>query len=142
MQGYFFEDISEGMSASFAKTITEADVVLFAGITGDFNPMHVNEEYARESMFKGRIAHGALSSSFISTVLGTQLPGPGCIYVSQSVRYRAPVRIGDTVTATVKVTGLNERKAMITLETVCAVGEQQVVTGEAVVMAPRREAKA
>jgi 3-hydroxybutyryl-CoA dehydratase len=142
MRGYFFEDIQEGMSASFAKTITEADVVLFAGITGDFNPVHLNEEYARESMFKGRIAHGALSSSFISTVLGTQLPGPGCIYVSQSVRYRAPVRIGDTVTATVKVTALNERKAMLTLETICTVGGQEVVTGEAVVMVPRREAKA
>lgn len=139
LHGYYFEDMQEGMEASFAKTVTEADVVTFAGVTGDFNPVHVNEEFARQSMFKGRIAHGMLTASFISTILGTKLPGPGCIYVSQNLRFRAPVKLGDTVTATVKVVGLKEAKAMVELETTCRVGDTDVLTGQAVVLVPRRE---
>ena len=95
--GYYLEDLELGMTAIYAKTVTEADVVLFAGISGDINPVHLDNEFAKGTMFKGRIAHGMLTASFISTVLGTNLPGPGCIYVSQNLKFRAPVRIGDTV---------------------------------------------
>ncbi|HEX5515352.1 MAG TPA: MaoC family dehydratase [Gammaproteobacteria bacterium] len=139
MQSYFFEDMQEGMEASFSKTVTEADIVLFAGVTGDLNPVHVDAEFAAASMFKQRIAHGMLSASFISTVFGTRLPGPGCIYVSQSVRFRAPVFIGDTVTARVKVTGLKPERNMVMFDTVCTVGGKEVVSGDAVIMVPRRE---
>lgn len=138
-QQYFFEDMQEGMEASFSKTVTEADLVLFAGVTGDLNPVHIDAEFAASSMFKQRIAHGMLSAGFISTVFGTRLPGPGCIYVSQNLRFRAPVFIGDTVTARVKVTGLKPEKNMVLFETVCSVGGKDVVTGDAVIMVPRRE---
>jgi 3-hydroxybutyryl-CoA dehydratase len=138
-QSYFFEDMQEGMEASFSKTVTEADIVLFAGVTGDLNPVHVDAEFAAASMFKQRIAHGMLSASFISTVFGTRLPGPGCIYVSQSVRFRAPVFIGDTVTARVKVTGLKPERNMVMFDTVCTVGGKEVVSGDAIIMVPRRE---
>ncbi len=138
-QQYYFEDMQEGMEASFSKTVTEADLVLFAGVTGDLNPVHIDAEFAANSMFKQRIAHGMLSAGFISTVFGTRLPGPGCIYVSQNLRFRAPVFIGDTVTARVKVTGLKPEKNMVLFETVCSVGGKDVVTGDAVIMVPRRE---
>ena len=88
IHGYYFEDLSVGMSASYAKTITETDIVLFAGISGDVNPVHLNQEFASDTMFEGRIAHGMLTASFISTVLGTKLPGPGCIYLRQDLRFR------------------------------------------------------
>ena len=97
IHGYYFEDLSVGMSASYAKTITETDIVLFAGISGDVNPVHLNQEFASDTMFEGRIAHGMLTASFISTFLGTKLPGPGCIYLRQDLRFLAPVRPGDTV---------------------------------------------
>ena len=96
LTGYFLEDIFVGQTAVYAKTVTEADVVLFAGISGDNNPVHLNEEFASTTQFKGRIAHGILTASFISTVLGTRLPGPGCIYLSQSLKFLAPVRAGET----------------------------------------------
>jgi 3-hydroxybutyryl-CoA dehydratase len=128
------ESLSVGQSAEFAKTITEADVVLFAGITGDFNPVHVDEQAAAASRFGGRIAHGMLSASLISTVLGTRLPGPGAIYLSQSLRFTAPVRIGDTVTARVQVLEVMEKRR-VRLETTCRTQEGTVVVeGEAVVM--------
>ena len=95
LRGKYLDEISDGMTAVFSKTVTEADIVLFAGITGDTNPVHLDEEFAKPTMFKGRIAHGMLTASFISTVLGTKLPGPGCIYISQNLKFRAPVRIGD-----------------------------------------------
>lgn len=139
LQKYYFEDLHEGMEASFAKTVTEADVAAFAGVTGDFNPVHVNEEFARETMFKGRIAHGMLSAGLISTVLGMHLPGPGAIYVNQNLRFKAPVRIGDTVTARVRVTGFKPEKSLVMLETTCSVGGRDVLVGDAVVMVPRRE---
>lgn len=138
LHGLFFEDIAIGMSAAFAKTVTEADIFAYAGLSGDFNPVHVNDEFARDSFFKGRIAHGMLSASFISTVLGMRLPGPGCVYVSQSLRFRAPVRIGDTVTALVEVTETSPAKRFVTLRTVCSVGGKPVIEGEAVVMVPAR----
>jgi 3-hydroxybutyryl-CoA dehydratase len=97
LDGYFLEDLQPGMTASYARTVTEADVILFAGVSGDQNPVHLNQEFAEGTRFKGRIAHGMLTASFISTVLGNKLPGPGCIYVSQNLKFKAPVRAGDTV---------------------------------------------
>lgn len=136
--GYFLEDLSVGMTASFAKTITDADIVLFAGITGDTNPVHLDAEYAAGTRFQTRIAHGMLSGSFISTVLGTKLPGPGCIYVSQVLKFKAPVRSGETVRARATITEIIPEKRRVTLKTVCTVGSTTVVDGEAVVMVPTR----
>ena len=101
--GYNIEDLQLGMSASIAKTVTEADIILFAGISTDVNPMHLNEEWAKTTQFGGRIAHGMLSVGFISAVLANKLPGAGTIYLGQTLKFKAPVRIGDTVTATVTV---------------------------------------
>lgn len=138
LHGHYIEDLSMGMSASYAKTITEADVILFAGITGDDNPIHINEEFAAETLFKGRIAHGILSAGLISTVLGTRLPGPGCVYVSQTMKFKAPVRIGDTVTATVTIKEVNTERKRVILETVCTVKGKMVLDGEAVMMVNSR----
>ncbi len=138
IHGYFFEDLEIGMSNVFAKTITDADIVSFAGISGDTNPVHLNHEFAAETMFEGRIAHGMLSAGFISTVIGTKLPGPGCIYVSQNLRFKAPVRVGDTVTAKCTVTKLIPEKRFIEMSTVCTVGGKPVISGEATVMVPTR----
>ena len=137
-QGLHLEDIHVGMSETYVKTISDADIVLFAGISGDSNPVHVDDDYARETMFKGRIAHGMLTASFISAVLGTRLPGPGCIYLSQNLRFKAPVRIGDTVRAVVEVTEIDQDRARVTVSTRCVVGEKTVIDGEAVLMVPRR----
>ena len=137
-QGYFLEDLKVGMTASYAKTVTEADVVLFAGISGDTNPVHLNEEFAKETMFQGRIAHGMLSASFISTVLGTKLPGPGAIYLSQNLKFKAPVRCGDTVSATATITDIVAEKKRVVMQTTCSVRNQVVLEGEAVVMVPAR----
>lgn len=138
LSGYFFEDLEPGMTAAYARTIGPADLVMFAGISGDTNPMHLNEEYAERTMFEGTIAHGMLSSSFISTVVGTRLPGPGCVYISQSLKFRAPVRPGDTVTARATVKELIPEKSRAILETVCTVGDTVVISGEAEVLVPRR----
>lgn len=126
--------IKTGDSASYTKTFSEEDVSLFARITGDHNSVHLDEEYARNTIFKGRVVHGMLTASLISTVLGTKLPGLGTIYLSQSLKFLAPVRMGDTVTATVQVVEVNEEKQKVRLETVCTnqLGID-VVTGEAVV---------
>lgn len=136
--GYYLEDLAVGQSASYAKTVTEADIVLFAGVSGDTNPMHLNQEFAAKTPFKGRIAHGMLSAGFISTVLGTKLPGAGAIYLSQSLKFKAPVRPGDTVLAKATVTALLPEKRRVTLSTVCTVGDVVVIDGEAVVMVPSR----
>src|ERR1043165_6175904 len=103
LHGYYLEDLAPGMTALYAKTVTDADVVLFAGISGVVNPVHLNQEFPDRTMFRGRIAHGMLTASFISTVIGTKLPGPGCIYVSQNLKFKAPVRVGDTVSATATI---------------------------------------
>lgn len=135
--GKTFEEIELNESASFTKTITETDVVLFAGISGDLNPAHIDDVAATESSFKGRIAHGALVASLISTVLGTKLPGNGTIYLRQDSSFLKPVYIGDTVTATVTVKEKTERKRVI-FETVCTNQENEtVLTGEATVLCPR-----
>jgi 3-hydroxybutyryl-CoA dehydratase len=135
----YFDELEVGGAAEFSKTVTEADVVLFAGITGDLNPAHVDDVAATASRFGGRIAHGMLVAGFISTVLGTRLPGPGTIYLSQSLRFVAPVRLGDTVTARVEVAELVPAKRRARLAT--TVRNQRgetVIDGEATVMVPAR----
>ena len=138
LHGYYFEDLSVGQTASYAKTVTEADVVLFAGVSGDTNPVHLNEEFASQTMFKGRIAHGMLSVGFISTIFGTKLPGPGCIYITQNLKFKAPVKIGDTVVARVELTELVPEKKRASFKTTCTVGSTVVIDGDATVMVPSR----
>lgn len=138
LMGYTIEDLSVGMSAVFAKTVTEADIVLFAGISGDINPVHLNHEFATETMFEGRIAHGMLTAGFISTVIGTKLPGPGAIYLKQSLNFKAPVRAGDTVRARVTIREVIPEKRRIVMDTVATVGETVVLDGEALILVPGR----
>jgi 3-hydroxybutyryl-CoA dehydratase len=138
ISGYAFEAIEVGMTASFAKTVTESDIAAFAGFSGDFNPVHINEEYAQTTMFKGRIAHGMLSAAFISTVFGTKLPGPGCIYVAQSLKFKAPVHVGDTVTARVEVLSTLPEKKFVIFKTTCSVAGKVVIDGEATLLVPSR----
>ncbi len=142
LHGYYFEDMEEGMEDAFAKTITNADIITFAGISGDTNPVHLNHEFASETLFEGRVAHGMLTASFISTVIGTKLPGPGCIYVSQDLRFKAPVKVGDTVTATCTVTRMIPEKRMIEMETICSVGGKTVLDGQATILVPSKADKA
>jgi 3-hydroxybutyryl-CoA dehydratase len=138
LHGHYIEELAPGMSALYARTVTDADIVLFAGISGDVNPVHLNHEFAANTMFEGRIAHGMLTASFISTVLGTKLPGPGCIYLSQNLKFKAPVRAGDTVNARVTITEVMPQKRRVTLTTVCTVADQVVLEGEAQVIVPSR----
>ncbi|MEI7609698.1 MAG: MaoC family dehydratase [Rhodospirillaceae bacterium] len=138
LAGYYLEDLTVGMSAAYAKTVTETDIVMFAGITGDANPVHLNQDYAAATPFKGRIAHGMLSVGFISAVLGTKLPGPGSIYISQTLKFKAPVRVGETVVARATITEIVPERKRVTLKTVCMVGDTVVIDGEAIVMVPAR----
>ena len=140
MAGLFFEDMEVGMSAAYGTTVTEADILMFSGVSGDTNPVHLNEEYAGDTMFKGRIAHGMLSASFISAAIGTKLPGPGAIYMKQDLKFLAPVRIGDTAVATVTVSSLDGDKNRAVLSTVVTVGEKVVIDGTALIMVPSRSA--
>lgn len=135
-KGHTIADLEVGMSAEAAHTVTQDDIAGFARVTGDDNPVHLDEAYAAATMFKGRIAHGMLSAGFISAVLGTKLPGPGCIYMSQSLVFRAPVRPGETVTTRVTVKELIPEKRRVRLDTVCTVGNKVVLDGEALVMVP------
>ena len=136
--GHYFEDLSVGMEASVSKKITEEDVLAFADLSGDINPVHLNDAFAAGTIFKRRIAHGFLTGSLFSTVLGTKLPGPGCIYLSQSLKFRAPVYIGDEVVATCRVTSLDAEKGRATLACDCAVNGKTVLEGEALMMVDRR----
>ena len=129
-------DLQVGQTAEFTKTVTETDVVLFAGITGDLNPAHVDQVWAEASRFGGRIAHGMLSAAFISTVLAMKLPGPGTIYLSQTLRFTAPVRIGDTVTARVEVAEVMPKRRIRLTTTAAKQDGTPVIEGEAVVLAP------
>ena len=130
-----YEELKIGMKASVAKTITETDVVLFAGISTDINPLHINDEYAKTTQFDGRIAHGILVSGLISSALANKLPGPGCIYMGQELKFTAPVHIGDTVTATVEITELRDDKKIVKLSTNCTNQEgKTVITGVATLM--------
>jgi 3-hydroxybutyryl-CoA dehydratase len=132
------EDLSIGQSASYTRTITEADIQQFGAVSGDLNPLHFDEDYAKTTIFRGRIAHGMLSLSFLSTVLGTQLPGAGSIFLGASVRFKAPVRIGDTVVASCTVREINSQKGRVTFDCLCKVGDTPVIEGEAMVKVPSR----
>lgn len=131
-----FADLRVGQQDSYSRTVTDDDIQRFVGVSGDDNPVHIDDAYAADTMFKGRIAHGLLSASYISTVIGTRLPGPGAIYMGQSLRFNAPVRVGDTVTATVTVKRIDPARRRLTLETVCTVDKAVVIEGEALVMMP------
>jgi len=138
MSGKSIVELRLHETAEFAKTISETDIYLYAGVSGDFNPAHINEEYAKETFFKTRIAHGMLSAGFISTVIGTKLPGAGTIYLDQSLKFLAPVRIGDTITARVEVTEIMDDKNKVRLKTDCINQEgMTVLEGEAVVSPPK-----
>ena len=139
MKGLFLEDLSLGQSAEIDHTVTDADIRVFAEVSGDNNPVHLDEAYAAGTPFKTRIAHGMLSAGYISAVLGTRLPGPGAIYISQTMNFRRPVRIGDEVRTRATVSAIDTEKARVTLATVCEVAGKPVVEGEAVVMVPRRD---
>ena len=135
---YYIDQLQPGMSASTSKTVTEADIILFAGISTDVNPAHLDEEYAKGTMFGTRIAHGMLSAGFISTVLGTKLPGPGAIYLAQTLKFKAPVKIGDTVVARCTIKELNAEKRKAKFDTICTVRGKVVLEGEADIMVPAR----
>jgi 3-hydroxybutyryl-CoA dehydratase len=139
-KGVFFEDLSVGQEASLSNTVSEANIVAFAEISGDRNPVHLDADYAATTMFKERIAHGMLSAAYISAVFGMELPGPGAIYMSQTLKFKAPVKIGDTVVTTVKVAELMPEKRRARFECVCTVNDKPVVEGEAMMMVPARPA--
>jgi 3-hydroxybutyryl-CoA dehydratase len=134
----YFEDLSVGQEASISNTVTADVISAFAAVSGDRNPVHVDAAYAATTMFKEPIAHGMLSAAYISAVFGMQLPGPGAIYISQTLNFKAPVKIGDTVVTTVKVAELVPEKKRAKFECVCTVNGKPVVQGEAVLMVPTR----
>ncbi|MFT7454649.1 MAG: 3-hydroxybutyryl-CoA dehydratase [Saprospiraceae bacterium] len=136
--GYYLEDLSIGMVSSYKKTITAKDIEAFAAVTGDSNPVHLDADYAATTPFKARIAHGMMSAGLISTVLGTQLPGPGCIYLDQQIKFRAPVFIDDTVVATVTVEEINQRRGRVSLKTQCFVKDKLVADGTASMMVDKK----
>ncbi len=138
LHGYYFDELDLGMSESFGKTITDADITLFAGVSCDTNPLHLNYEFAKKTMFKSTIAHGILTASLISAVIGTKLPGPGSIYISQSLNFRAPVFSGDTILAHCTITNLLPDRYHATLKTECLVNNTIVLDGQAIVKVPNR----
>ncbi len=140
MQSVYFEDMTLGQSAELVRVVGTADIEAFADVSGDNNPVHLDDAYAATTPFGERIAHGMLSAAYISAILGTKLPGPGAIYLSQTLRFRRPVKVGDQVTARATITALDEAKGRVTFETVCEVGGKNVIEGEAVAIAPRRPA--
>lgn len=130
------ESINIGMKVSYSQTISDSDIKAYAGLSGDHNPVHVNREYAENSRFGKRIAHGLMSAGFFSALFGTRLPGPGCVYVSQSLQFKRPVYIDDTVVATVEVLRVDTEKRRVFFSTVCNVGNKTVITGEAEIYIP------
>ncbi|XOB91199.1 MaoC family dehydratase [Pseudomonadota bacterium 24LQ007] len=136
MRSWPIEELREGMTASYSQTITDYDVKAFAGISGDHNPIHIDDEYAAKSRFKQRIAHGFHSASFFSAIFGTQLPGKGCVYASQSLNFKRPVYLGDTVTASVTVIGIDLQSKKVDFETVCKVRNKVVTSGTAQIFLP------
>ena len=138
MQGLFLEDLTIGQSAEMVRTADERTIQLFAQVSGDDNPLHLDEAYAATTQFKGRIAHGMLSASYISAVIGTQLPGPGSVYLSQSLSFRRPVRVGDEVRTVCTIKEIDADKGRVTIDTVCSVNGKAVLTGEALILAPKR----
>ena len=137
MVSVYYEDLKVGQSATMEKTVTEDDIQAFGRSTGDMNPVHFDEEYAKKTLFKGRVAHGVLSIGYISAVLGMKLPGEGTIFVSATVEFKAPVRIGDTVVTTGTVKEIAERRRVV-MDCLCTVNGTPVVIGEALVLAPKR----
>ncbi|QFU09623.1 (R)-specific enoyl-CoA hydratase [Rhodobacteraceae bacterium THAF1] len=134
----FIEDLTVGLTRHIEKTIIDRDIELFAEVSEDRNPVHLNEAYAQSTMFQGRIAHGMLTAALISAVIGEQLPGHGTVYLRQSMAFLAPVRPGDTVRAEVEVKAIDMKRRRVTLDTRCLVGETRVLHGEATVLAPSR----
>jgi 3-hydroxybutyryl-CoA dehydratase len=141
MIGKTFDELQVGDTAEFSKTISESDVYLYAGVTGDFNPAHINEEYAKKTFFETRIVHGMLVGGLISTVIATKLPGPGSIYIRQELNFLAPVRIGDTVTARVEIADMDREKKRLKMKTVCVNQEGITVLDGAAVVSPPRPLK-
>ena len=135
--GFTIDQMEVGMSRSYAKTLTETDIVLFAAASGDVNSVHLNQEYAEKTPFGGRIAHGSLTAGVISACIANRLPGAGTIYLGQTLKFKAPVRPGDTVTAIVTVKSLDPEKNRVVLDTVCQVAGKTVLEGEATVLAPK-----
>ena len=140
MTGTCFEDLKVGDRAETVHTVTDGDLRAFAAVSGDTNPVHLDEAYAAATPFKTRIAHGLLGGAYISAILGTKLPGPGSIYLSQTLNFKRPIRIGDEVTTCVEVTGLDAVKGRATLATVCLVNGKLALDGEAVIQPPRKPA--
>jgi len=138
-EGHFFEDLIIGMEAQYIRRVEEQDVSRFAELSGDRNPLHLDESFAIKTPFKGRITHGALTASYISTIFGMTLPGPGAIYVSQSLNFRRPVRIGDEVTASVRIVELLPEMRRVIFSCDCSVNGKTVLDGEALLMVPSRE---
>ena len=138
IHGYFFEDLKEGMEASYTKTINDTDVKIFSDVSGDSNPIHLNNDFASDTLFKVKVVHGMLTASLISTVIGTKLPGPGCIYIEQNLKFKAPVKIGDTVTALCKIIGIISNQHMIKMNTTCNVASRVVIAGDATILVPKR----
>lgn len=136
--GYFIEDLELGMSATATRTVTEEDIIKFAEVSGDYNPLHLDETFAASTRFEGRVAHGMLTASFISAVFGNQFPGPGCIYRSQTLKFKAPVRIGDTVKVEVTLTALRPSRKLATFRTIARVEDKVVIEGEALAHVPSR----
>ncbi len=135
---FYFEDLDLGMEASVTKTVTMEDIRTFATVSGDFNPVHLDPEYAAKTIFKDVIAHGLLTASYISTVFGMKMPGPGAIYVSQSLNFKAPVKVGDEVLARVVVVDLMSAKRRARFDCFCTVKGKTVLDGEAIMMVPAR----
>ncbi len=140
MSGLYFEDLSVGQSAELTRTVDDKAIQAFAEVSGDHNPVHLDEAFAATTQFKGRIAHGMLSAAYISALIAGKLPGPGAIYLGQTLTFKRPVKIGDEVTVTATITGLDPEKARATLATVCSVAGKVVLDGEATIMVPRRPA--
>ncbi|MBL4801268.1 MAG: MaoC family dehydratase [Emcibacter sp.] len=133
------EELEMGQSYSTVNVVTDEDIIKFSEVTGDVNPIHLDDDYAKNSIFGERIAHGMISAGYISAIFGTKFPGPGSIYMTQSLKFRAPVKINDTVETTVTIIDLNEKRKRVTLNCECKVGDTVVLTGEAQLMVPRRQ---
>jgi 3-hydroxybutyryl-CoA dehydratase len=137
-KAYLFEDLELGQTARLVRTVTQDDIAAFARISGDFNPVHLDSAYAASTPFKGTIAHGMLTAAYISAIFGTDLPGPGCIYVSQTLNFRAPVRPGDEVLTEVCIVDLMPTKKRVRFDCRCSVRDKTVLEGEAILMVPGR----
>jgi 3-hydroxybutyryl-CoA dehydratase len=135
---YYIEELKPGMSESYSRTVTEEDIQKFGEVSGDFNPVHFDDAYAKTTIFRGRIAHGLLTAGYISTVLGTKLPGAGSVFMGATIRFKAPVRIGDIVTAICTVREVIAEKKRVICDCICKVGEIAVIEGEATLLVPSR----